>query len=306
MKTLTEEIKETALVQTAPAALELTTQAIEITKNNIALCATLVREVLEKDIDYGMIPGVPTPFLWDAGAAKIMSAFNCYAEYTLVRVVDLPGKLAFTVFAKLINRKSQQVVATGIGAASTREIKHRYRWVKDPEAEGISRKGLKKNEYDKYRIPNPNTEDLLNTIAKMAAKRADIDAAQSLPGVAATLRKLFHPPAGQKPKPRKWDTETGEQVPDKDTTSKATNNWKLFESKLQVLGIPHKEARDILCVNSIKNDWVGVQGKTLEEAYDVIKGAWQLTKSGQEENKEWEHLPHTSDTEPAQESLCQE
>lgn len=262
-----------ALIAAAPAALELSDQAIGTVKRNIQLCEQLVQEVLEREIDFGAIPGVPQPFLWDSGAAKIMAAFNCYANYKVIdSVIQIPH-IRYTITCQLINRQSQQIVATGIGAASTKEIKHRYRWVEDPEAEGIARKGLKtKTSFKRgsaekvlYRIPNPETEDLLNTIAKMAAKRADVDAAQSLPGVAATLRKIFKGAPLRRP-----SSETGEQ---QGSEAPEAHNWRWFEAKLQALKVTHAEARDCLGVNSIKDDWVGVRGKTLDEAYDVIKEA---------------------------------
>ena len=267
---MSEKTSLSVIDEAQPQALELTEQSIEVTKRNIQLCEQLVTEVLEREVDYGTIPGVPQPFLWDAGAAKVMAAFNCYAEYTTVRVIDQPGKMAFTVYSKLRNRKNQQIIATGIGAASTREIKHRYRWVHDPEAEGISRKGLKTRQDGKFRIPNPDTEDLLNTIAKMAAKRADVDAAQSLPGVAATLHKLFHSSAGQGARPRMQGATANPTTPGEDTEAGDKPNWNFFWAKLNILGVSPPEAHQILGVVSIKDDWLGVQGRTLDEAYQVI------------------------------------
>lgn len=268
-----ERTDPTALIKAAPAALELTEQAIGTTKRNIQLCEQLVQEVLEREIDFGTIPGVPQPFLWDSGAAKIMAAFNCYANYHVIEADFRTPHMRYTITCQLINRQSQQIVATGIGAASTKEVKHRYRWVSDPEADGISRKGLKQRKDKKYRIPNQETEDLLNTIAKMAAKRADVDAAQSLPGVAATLRKLFSSPPSRRPG-QIPSTEASHLFPGpSDGGEDQKHPWSFFEAKLQTLGVTHAEARDILCVNSIKDDWVGVQGRTLDEAYEIIKEA---------------------------------
>ena len=285
---MTEQSNETVLVQAAPAALQLSEQAIETIKHNIQLCEQLVGEVLERDIDFGTIPGVPQPFLWDSGAAKIMAAFNCYANYKVIDAADQVPHVRYTIASLLINRQTGMVVATGIGAASTKEIKHRYRWAEDPEKEGISRKGLKQRniarqgapEKIQYRIPNPEPEDLLNTIAKMAAKRADIDAAQSLPGVAATLRKLFQSKP-QQPPPKTTTTPTQPQPQDKPS-------WAWFESKLAALGVSHQEAKDILHVNSIAADWIGVQGRTLAEAYEVIKDAVGLTRAGKQADLEFE------------------
>ena len=272
---MTTETKDLTIPEATGISLELSTQAIESTKHNIALCQQLVAEVLEKDIDYGTIPGVPTPFLWDSGAAKIMAAFNCYADYKVIDTAMQTPHIRYTIMSQLVSRSSQQIVATGIGAASTKEVKHRYRWVDNPEAEGISRKGLKTRKDGKYRIPNPDTEDLLNTIVKIAAKRADVDAAQSLPGVAATLRKLFLSPPSKPvgaavPISHPSEGEGITPIPEPPKP-----NWAWFWTKLKTINVEAKEAHDILLVNSIKEDWIGVQHRTLEEAYDIIKSAVQ-------------------------------
>lgn len=270
---MTDTIKELVITKQGPAALELTEHSIATTQRNILLCQQLVQDVLEREIDYGIIPGVPTPFLWDSGAAKIMAAFNCYADYKVIdSVIQIPH-IRYTITCRLIDRETQQIVATGIGAASTKEIKHRYRWVLDPEAEGISRKGLKQRGDKKFRIPNPETEDLLNTIAKMAAKRADVDAATSLPGVSATLRKLFLSRPFPKSDHSASSVSPGAPPGTNGINEEQTHPWRFFEAKLSTLGVTHAEAREILSVNSIKDDWVGVQGRTLDEAYETIKAA---------------------------------
>jgi len=279
-----------AMVETTPVALQLSEQGIATVKRNIQLCEQLVSEVLEKDIDWGTIPGVPQPFLWDSGAAKIMAAFNCYPEYKVIDATIRAPHIRYTVTAQLINRQSHEVIATGIGAASTKEIKHRYRWVEDPEKEGISRKGLKQRKDGKYRIPNPETEDLLNTICKMAAKRADVDAVTSLPGVAATIRKLFH---GIPTKPVRVATPEpsppkGEEKPK--ATVGETHNWSWFWSKIGLLNITPQEAHDILGVVSLKRDWIDVQHRTLDEAYETIKNAVQTAAVTEEAREDEEKL----------------
>lgn len=277
---MTEETKDAGHSADYTVALQLSEKAIATVKHNLQLCEQLVSEVLEKDIDWGTIPGVPQPFLWDSGAAKIMSAFNCYAGYKVQDVFMRTPHIRYTITSQLISRDSHQIVATGIGAASTKEVKHRYRWVDDPEKEGISRKGLKQRRDGKYRILNPETEDLLNTIAKMAAKRADIDAAQSLPGVAATLRKLFSHPLsrrGERPTAQAGP-EAGKATSSPDPEEK--HNWSWFWAQLNTIGVTSGEAHEILNVASIKEDWVGVQHKTLQEAYEFIKAARQTVVSG--------------------------
>ncbi|GAI06146.1 unnamed protein product, partial [marine sediment metagenome] len=149
----------------------------------------------------GIIPGVARDFLWDSGAQKIMAAFNCYPRYTMLKSEETPTGISITMECSLISRQNRSVVGTGVGACSTRETKYKYRWVVNPDDWGVPTKGLKRRQDGKYQVPNPELGDLVNTMVKMAAKRADIDAVQSLPGVAAALHKLFHGLPSTKPKP---------------------------------------------------------------------------------------------------------
>lgn len=189
------------IIAVTPLPLRLTPQAIALVKDNLKHCELLTHDVLEKDIDYGIIPGVARSFLWDSGASKIMAAFNCYPRYTMLKSVEEAGGISITMECSLFSRQSRQVVSTGVGACSTRETKYKYRWVLNPDDWGVPRKGLKQRPDGKFQIPNPELGELVNTMVKMAAKRADIDAVQSLPGVAAALTKLFHLLPSTKPKP---------------------------------------------------------------------------------------------------------
>lgn len=184
-----------------PLPLRLTPGAIALVKDNLKHCELLTHDVLEKDVDYGVIKGVPRDFLWDSGAQKIMAAFNCFPRYTILKSAEEEGGISITMECSLISRQSRQVVGTGVGACSTRETKYKYRWVVDPEEWGVPKKGLKQRQDGKYQVPNPELGDLVNTVVKIAAKRADVDAVQSLPGVAAALHKLFHGLPSTQPKP---------------------------------------------------------------------------------------------------------
>lgn len=245
-----QENKAIAVTETPPLAVRLTSEAIEGVKQDIQLCQRLVEEVLEDGVDYGTIEGVPRSFLWDSGASKIMAAFNTYAEHIILRQAESDsGKIAFSIEARLVNRKTGAVVATGLGAASTLEPKYKYRWVENPEEEGYrTREGLRKRG-NKYRILNPEYDELVNTILKMAAKRAEVDAAQSLPGVASTLRRMFQPPQA-KAKQRK--------EPD----------WSGFWGKVRQIGLSDSEVHSTLGITSMK-DWAA-QGKTLEQALEIL------------------------------------
>lgn len=184
-----------------------------------------------------------------------MAAFNCYPEPTILRVVENEEFISYIIQSRLISRQTGNVVGNGIAAASTRETKHKYRWAENPEEEGYPREKLKKKG-DKYRIPNPEYGDLVNTIVKMAAKRSEVDAAESLPGVGSALRKLFQ-----------------RQMP------KAGEEWKHFWGKIRQIGLTDKETHSILGVASMK-DWLQ-QGKTLDEALDILMaGQPQIVPEG--------------------------
>ncbi|GAI17247.1 unnamed protein product, partial [marine sediment metagenome] len=192
--------------------------------------------------------------------------------------IEEDNLISFTIESTLVNRQSRQPLATGIGACSTRETKYKYRWVFEEEAisMGLNPVTLKRKD-KKYQVPNPERGELVNTIVKMSAKRADIDAAQSLPGVAATLRKLF------------------KGMPVK---GKEKRDWNWFWTQLRTMGVDSKKAHSILGVVSIKDDWVG-KGKTLDAALAVIKLALAKEKPSPLKGDEaaWEDLRHPTEGE---------
>jgi hypothetical protein len=209
----------------------LSREAMAIIKENINLCEELVRDVLEDGADYGTAPGIKDPFLWDPGASKIINSFNAYPE------------------ARLVSRQTEKVIGSGVGAASTWETKYKYRWVKNPEEWGYA-KGSTKYDKDRkrYRIPNPEHGELVNTIMNMAAKRSEVDAAKSLPGAGTALRKLFGLPRGE-------GAQGGE-------------DWTWFWGQVRQLGLDSTQVHELLNVGSLK-DWT-TSGKTLKQAVDHL------------------------------------
>jgi len=205
------EKRETALSPSTPVSLQetapalpavpiLTEQAIADIKHNIQMCQYLVTEVLEAGVDYGTVPGVAKPFLQDPGAGKIMAAFNLYAEHHIMSERLDGGLISYLMAVRLVHRESGRVVAEGVGAASTEETKHKYRWVKNPEDYGYhpddfkgrtKRQARDRSGLTEYHIPNPDRAELQHVVVSMAAKRGECDACQSLPGIGSALRKLF-------------------------------------------------------------------------------------------------------------------
>lgn len=238
------------LAKIKPQALELTDVAIEHIERNIKMAERLVVNVLEKDIDYGRTPGTSQDGLWDPGAAKIMAAFNCYPNHEILHHQDEDNIISWTIQANIINRETQLVVGTGVGAASTKETKYKYRWVYDPQNYGYSEEEIKtfKLKDGKYRIPNPEYGELVNTLLQMAAKRAECDAVKSLPGVGSTLRKLF----------------TGK----KGEFEKEKPNWQTFWGEVSALGLSEDDVHQLLGIKSMK-DWLS-KGKNLNDAVKTL------------------------------------
>jgi len=240
--------EEAEAVRRAQALIKLSDDDIKAITETIQQAEKLVTSVLQPDIDYGLHPGTSSMALKDTGGSTIANAFNCYPEHAILHLREDDEVISYLVQAKLISRVSGKVVAVGVGACSTMESKYAYRWVEDPAEYGIDKSGLK---YDKkkrkYRIPNPEAEDLGNTILKMASKRAEIDAAQSLPGVGSALKKLFN-------KDRK-DTKP---------------NWQTFYGELTALELNEESAKQMLGIKSFNAKGEKPSDKSVAEAFEEL------------------------------------
>lgn len=235
--------------ETALVPLRVDQVALDSVKHNVIMMEKAVREVLEDGIDYGTVPGIKDLFLFDPGASKVRDFFDTYPEHHILSHTVDDGLITIMMEATLIFRKTGQVVASGVGACSMKESRYRYRWVENPEDYGCNAADCrkKKDKYGiKYRVPNPDVEELVNTIIKIAAKRAEVDASQNLPGVSTAIAKLRKQGGG------------GER-----------SRWDQFWGEVKRMGLEQKNAHMICRVNSMK-EWEE-QGKTLDEALKLIR-----------------------------------
>ena len=151
------------------------------------------------------------------------------------------------------------------------ESKYAYRYVEDPAEFGLDINTLKFDKKKrKYRIPNPETEDLGNTILKMASKRGEIDASQSLPGVSSALKKLFL----GKVRGKKEDGHA----------------WQKFWGEVNALGLGEDALHQMLGIKSLKDDWLA-KGKGLNEAVEVLAKMVAEGKKPAQEDKAPETKP---------------
>lgn len=251
-KALAPQDAQPLATESAGGGLGISAQAVHTIVRDIELFQKLARDVLVAGVDWGWARG--TGFmLRQPGASKVIGAFNCYSDYEIIQQRDDEELLSFVVKSVIRRRDTQDIKAVGIGAASTHETKHRYRWVRKGEAIGMgyseeSLAGLKsepRGETTYYRVDNPEWQDLLNTVLSMACTRADRDAAKNLPGVATELVKIFDAEA-------EW----------------MDYNYKHFWMDCRNMGFSREDVHRILKVASVKH-WEG-QGHTLDEAKLVL------------------------------------
>lgn len=168
-------------------------QKLEDMKAKIALVNQFFKDVMEKDVDFGIIPGTQKPSLYQPGADKLCSLYN------LSKIIVSKdenknfetGHYDSTVKVRLVHRGSGVVAGELEGSCSTMESKYRYRWVGEREVpKGIDKDTLFFKEYEgkygpykKYRIENDDLYSQWNTVLKMAIKRAYVGCTLSSTGL---------------------------------------------------------------------------------------------------------------------------
>ena len=186
--------------------LAISTAEVETAFQNSATLRQIVASRLKRDIHFMKLPSArgPRDVLLDPGAALIRNGFNLYSTHKLMeRSEDDEGHVRYVIQAILVHREFQVPVSGGVGSASSREVKYAYRWVREedipPELEHTTLKSRDTASGPLYRVSNPELGDLENTLLKMAAKRAEIDATLQLPGCGELFTQDIVPaPSGQK------------------------------------------------------------------------------------------------------------
>jgi hypothetical protein len=166
---------------------------VETIKDNlqkIRKYQNVVKELLVDGLDYGIIPGTQKPSLLKPGAEKLAKIHGLADTYDVIKSIEDWDKPFFNYLVKctLTHLVSGKVISEGIGSCNSLESKYRWRWVYEKDIpSGFSKDELivqertsKKGGYYKvYRIPNDDIFSQVNTIQKMAKKRAMVDATLS-------------------------------------------------------------------------------------------------------------------------------
>ena len=174
---MTNELKiiETKGIQT-PAIVEAVEQ--------YNMMVQYVQKVMKKGIDYGEIPGTKKPTLLKPGAEKLQRLFKLRSTFETINIKEDWDKPFFYYRYKCQVWSRDQVIAECEGSTNSYEKKYRYRYVfsnkATPEEKEngtkMERVGRNGKPYTSYRIENNEIFDQVNTLQKMAQKRAYVGA----------------------------------------------------------------------------------------------------------------------------------
>lgn len=147
-----------------------------------------VQQVMVPDVDYGRIPGTDKDTLYQPGAQKLCEIYGFAQEFIDVRTIEDWDKPLFfyEVKCRLISRRDGGFIGEGVGSCNSKESRYAGRWVFDNEVpKGIDLSTLPKREgkskkngrpYTQYFWNNDKVFDQVNTMKKMACKRALVHA----------------------------------------------------------------------------------------------------------------------------------
>lgn len=157
----------------------------------IARFQSIVRSQMIDGHDFGVIPGTGNkPTLLKPGAEKIAKLLGLADEYEIVSQAEdwEKGFFRYLIRSRLVHIDTGRLVAQGLGECNSMESKYRWRWVSERDLpKGVNTSGLVSQErrsktgakWTVYRLPNDDIYSQVNTILKMAKKRALVDAALS-------------------------------------------------------------------------------------------------------------------------------
>lgn len=164
-------------------------ESISNTMNKITQMQAVVQKTLKNGQDYGEIPGTNKPTLLKPGGEKICMLFGLNPEYDFLQTTEDYEKEFFSYNIKCTLYRNGQAVAQGVGSCNSKEKKYRFMNVDTVPDNYIGYQEEITDKYGRtrYKINNTDICSLVNTILKMAKKRAFIDAVLQV----ASLSEVF-------------------------------------------------------------------------------------------------------------------
>lgn len=164
-------------------------ESISTIMNKITQMQMVVRKTLKKGQDFGEVPGTSKPTLLKPGGEKICMLFGLNPEYEFLQSTEDYDKEFFSYNIRCTLFKTGNPVAQGVGSCNSKEKKYRYINVDEIPDNYVGQSEEITTKYGtiKYKINNPDICSLVNTILKMAKKRAFVDAVLQV----ASLSEVF-------------------------------------------------------------------------------------------------------------------
>lgn len=174
---------EKTVVVTGPAAAP---DRVKILRERYNTLVRAAKEVLKRNVDFGVVPGTDKPVLLKAGAEKLATLFNLRPHFILEeKVEDWEKGFFYYRYRCELRAPDGTFVGDAEGSANSKEKKYRYRYVPEFKAtEQEKARAVRKetvrakngNLYVRLVLENPDPYDLVNTLQKMAQKRALVGA----------------------------------------------------------------------------------------------------------------------------------
>lgn len=142
----------------------------------LAVIQDVLKNVMQRTVDYGVIPGTDKPTLLKPGAEKICVTFRLSADTPDIdEIPDMTGGIRYRVRVP-IRAADGAIVAVGIGECSTGEEKYRWRRPVHPREFDATPEDRKREKWtrkgDVWKQVRVEPADVANTVLKMAHKRA--------------------------------------------------------------------------------------------------------------------------------------
>ena len=161
-------------------------------RDQVNLIQEAMKEVMKPDVHYGSIPGCgDKAALLKPGAEKLCLLFRLAASFNIEQK-DLPNSHREYSIRCTLTTRDGEIVGEGIGVCSTMENKFRYRWDNTDKqvpsdywtsrdkkllgGDGYMPRKVGGKWFIFHREEHDNPADYYNTCAKMAKKRAHVDA----------------------------------------------------------------------------------------------------------------------------------
>lgn len=204
----------------------------------------IVHATLVSGQDYGVIPGTNKPTLLKPGAEKIAKLLGLADSYEIMdRQEDwVKGFFRYIIKCRLTSVSHGVVISEGMGECNSMESKYRWRWIsaKDLPAGLDATKLIQQERHSKngghwtvFRLENDDIYSQVNTLLKMAKKRALVDAALSAGRLSEVFTQDVEDLADNgKIIDAEVDKETGEIKPAEDTGEHLCkiHNTKFFKT----------------------------------------------------------------------------